>query len=67
MMTFLSPEELALVILEKIKCQKGKLEVKASELGRRGREDGTIVPHFSTRRQSALLEKVQLALRMRHM
>ena len=67
MMTFLSPEELALVILEKIKCQKGKLEVKASELGRRGREEGAIVSHFSTRRQSALLEKVQLAVRIRHM
>ena len=41
--------------------------VKTSELGRRGREEGAIVSHFSTRRQSALLDKVRLALRMRHM
>ena len=38
-----------------------------SELGRRGREEGALAPPFSTRRPSALLDKVQLALRMRPM
>ena len=42
----------------KDKVSKGEMEVKASELGRGGREEGAIVPHFSSRRQSALLEKV---------
>ena len=46
---------------------KREIGSEGSELGRRGREEGALAPPFSTMRPSALLDKVQLALRMRPM